>query len=938
MPIFALEHGLTSTERGDLETEIRASIRRAPPLTEHRLPWIVYASEIGYRYTGLEYWPTFAEQTPGWLIHGDRTWIRDSFRFFHQKYGGARPTGRFAEHFTIICWPISHAILPLDLQRQLVGLLYDVRHAFSEDILASPFDLGRLVASKSLTTNNRFQLIAEEPLLIGQIAASLLLKERAGFQSLILPSTLDRIANDLERESQSRLWLGGARQAADRVRFGGFVTHREEPVPIRGTPAASRKEVAALCLEPKLILRPVAPQEWEVLLEIPDFTLLSKRFASIDTVLRNSRCVVAGYPRPLARGRVLSSSDRVPLKEWPSPGRVLLQFEPSVEELDYLLGTECLLREGPTWLFKIAADGFAYEVRGLTVRAGQKYILASTANLTHTTGWVTGTAVRCSGLNAVQLNLPAVVSPDLARLLQSYGLRFARTIKAWPVGLPSANWDREGRMEWLNSDVPCIAVRLDHAVDRVTASLDAGSRVLDITPTTIDTPVFFSVPSLSLGTHNLRITWREGQSEESGEIQIVIRQARPWSPNTTGRGAFRVVVDPVVPTLEELWEGRATIQVSGPQSWPVDCVVSLFVDKGAVAPLASQSTPPLHLPVDSTSWLDHFERHIGLSRSMQNVYELVHFCQVTLDAGELGRHQVSCEREFRPLRWLVQRDKKGYRLKLIDDTGSGEPVVWRRELMAPNKECAVDHKAYIVGFAHAAEGLYAAAQTETNCAIIIPPTAVNGLEGLQIKPAVVVPEKTDRATVAIDLANCIEDWASARAVGGAISQVWQREVISALTQRLFGILGGPGWEHAEASFHQRSGHDAFRVLRDAVSTDGWQRPLAEQLGNEIDYLAGMPVRNRVRRFASKVSRWVEKTGWAATKEGSSIDWLCEFALRLASQPDELLAWAEGNTGSGAQFLADNPVLARAARFVVLTISARSPSSNSRLLHQGWEWR
>jgi len=49
-PIFALEHGLDAGQRLDLEAEVRAHIAQSPPRTEHALPWIVYATELGYRY------------------------------------------------------------------------------------------------------------------------------------------------------------------------------------------------------------------------------------------------------------------------------------------------------------------------------------------------------------------------------------------------------------------------------------------------------------------------------------------------------------------------------------------------------------------------------------------------------------------------------------------------------------------------------------------------------------------------------------------------------------------------------------------------------------------------------------------------------------------------------------------------------------------------
>ena len=187
-PVFALEHGLDQTEVYELATAVRAHVACNAPSREHVLPWIVYAAELGYRYSGDEYWQTFESETPGWTIRGDRYWIRVCFRAFHRDFGGAEPSGTWAEHFSIICWPITHAILPRDLQRQLARILYELRDSFSAELFESPSMLGRFIAARSWNATSRFQNLAQETLLVGQIAAALLLQGQLGTGSLIHPA------------------------------------------------------------------------------------------------------------------------------------------------------------------------------------------------------------------------------------------------------------------------------------------------------------------------------------------------------------------------------------------------------------------------------------------------------------------------------------------------------------------------------------------------------------------------------------------------------------------------------------------------------------------------------------------------------------------------------------------------------------------------------
>ncbi len=80
--VFALEHGLTESEVSELSTQIRDHIEKTSPSERHWLPWMVYAPELGYRYSGDEYWQTFEESTPGWELRGDRAWLRECFGSF----------------------------------------------------------------------------------------------------------------------------------------------------------------------------------------------------------------------------------------------------------------------------------------------------------------------------------------------------------------------------------------------------------------------------------------------------------------------------------------------------------------------------------------------------------------------------------------------------------------------------------------------------------------------------------------------------------------------------------------------------------------------------------------------------------------------------------------------------------------------------------------
>ena len=349
--LFALEHGLTQTEVSALEGAVRGHIASRAPSRDHWLVWVVYSAELGYRYSGDEYWQTFEQETPGWIFHGDRYRIREFYRRFEREFGGAVPSGPWAAHFSIICWPITHAILPKDLQVQLARTLYESRYLFSEDVLGSPERLGELLAARSWNASSRFRNLAEDTRLLGQIAAALLTQGRAGSGELIYPATLQRISEDLDRERQAREWLRRARRSVDeRVQVRGLGTINNPSFPSNVSQLdEARAAVTLLGIEPRLVLRPrdAFGELWDILLEVPSLSNLLLRFPQTREILTGSRCVVAGSQgRPLARGRLVYGTQRIRLVRWPNPDEVLLQFEKRDPQIDFLLRTECLLRPG----------------------------------------------------------------------------------------------------------------------------------------------------------------------------------------------------------------------------------------------------------------------------------------------------------------------------------------------------------------------------------------------------------------------------------------------------------------------------------------------------------------------------------------------------------------------------------------------------------------
>ncbi|HEY1694667.1 MAG TPA: hypothetical protein VGG39_20995 [Polyangiaceae bacterium] len=960
LPIFALEHGLSDVEVRELSEAVRVHVRHAPPAREHAVAWIVYAAEIGYGYAGDEYWQTFEAKTPGWTRNGERDWIRDAFVAFRKRFEAASPSGPWAGKFSIIAWPITHAILPRDLQQQLARILYDLRHSFSAELFDEPQRLGDFIAAQSWNTSARFRNLVQAPALVGQIAAALLLQGREGFKTLLHPMTLKRIGDDVDRERRGRDWLRGARRAAEeRAKIRGLTIGRPTKTTFDRRDEA-RAEVERLGIEPRLVLRPIEDSRWEVSLEIPDLSHLLLRFPQVRDVLTESRCTVAGAAgRPLARGRCLYGPQRVALSRWPRPEDILLKFERADLQLEFLLRAECMLRPGTTWLFKVASDGLAYESRGMRVRADSKYVLVSTDSYA-SSPLARGVELTCEGVRAVLLDVPSALTQEWEQALRQFQLTQAKSIEVWPAGLAAVAWDGEGHGEWLASETPTLAICSDHPIDELTIAMGerGPSLSLALTDTPPGEPIFVELPPLPVGLHKFSVAARSGSAAGSaviGDLDVImrVREARPWSAGVTTHGPLDVELDPATPSLEQLWEGKAALAVRGPAGRQVRCRVRMFVH-GGEAPSFERQLPAVTLPLDSDEWTLHFERHLKQDKDAPQAYDHAQLCEVEFSADELGIFTLRCEREFTPLRWALRRDTSGFIARLHDDAGGGELAVERYSFEQPtigeHLPRATEHRAPRTG------GLYVATMGEFRTSMVVPPI-VKDFADLRCEPRIETPARTDKSiSWLVSLARL---WGDARLSGDLIAGTRQRLVGRALARRIWSLLGGDHWGRKEDEYAR--GDLGLRELRRAIPQPARQHQgyggrealLADQLlpHEVLKRLADAPLHERGAAFvdfASKLQLFPEsgRLGGTAARSSplgvvrrpQSSTWVAEFALRMASDPGAVEAWGGNKVEEGVLQLREAPTLARAARFVVLAVDQHRQSHPvAGELYAGWRW-
>lgn len=925
-PIFALEHALSGDELKILSGAVRAAITRRHLPRLASLPFVVYAAELGYEYCGDEYWQTFEARTPGWAELNDRDYIRRSFFSFAAHFGGARPAGRWAEQFSIICWPITHAVLPTDLQRQLVRLIFDYRTGLTADLLADPPALGLRLAARAGYYSARFQYFAQNTKILGQVAAALLVADE-GPSPYLLESTLKRIVERLSVHQQSRLWLRDAKTTANRVRMSGF-----RPVDREHQPGQTGESLPRLpaATDPDIFLE-LSDRGWAAYLELPDLSPLAERLPELHEHLARYQVTLAGRrDAPLARSRLLVPGQRVRLESWPAPEQPLLQFAAAgMEVANRLLADQCVLSPGPVWLFRVREPGLAVEVKGKFVRPGYSYVLLTRATLSTETqpDWMTPVTSATTGVSAYAFSAPAVLKePDIAKL-QSLGLGVVVDVSVRPAGVVPGGWDGDGAAEWLAGEDVILAVSSGRSVANCFVSIDGHDSFLNWPAGRQE--VFLCLSGLGIGTHQLRVALMAEAAAPplaDGSFLIGVRaaQARPLTGSV--REGLMLLANPPVPTLGEVWDGRAVVELSGPPGVELTATATLEGHRGVVL---SQRGFRIRAPLDAAGWLAIVTRELRGWKQLQSRYDDAEALVFSVSHPDLGSTELRCEREYSPLRWIVGMDRDGPYARLIDNTEGPSIGLVRYDFASPTKATPLG-EIPSSGIRWPAGGLFSARTNAFEASVILPPLVrdLSDLQHTRVVPHVAMgPRSVDRI---VALVQASKRWSAASLPGNPFARHERQAVLRTLTARLVSILAGNHWSELE---DRGLADDAFvfQQLQQGVGEETYQRGLADALRRQVGNWHQLEPAKRTVELAAVLGLFQHRTFVEATDYR-----FAELLLRLASDPGSLTNWPDTELRKAVERLLALPVLIRVARFVVLAIHLDEEEETGSV-YRGWSW-
>lgn len=902
-PVFALEHDLNETELALLKSAVESAIQQGfgPRLRRFWLPFVVYAAEVGYDYVGDEYWPSLEAATaaPGWATQNNRQFIKAFFRRFADEYGGARPTGAWAEHFRIICWPITHAVLPTYLQRHLAQLMYEYRTGLTTALLNDPAALGVRLASRAARYTEHFRKFCENTSLLGQVAAALLAGDEAS--PYLTAPTLHRIVEGLSKESQSHTWLRETKRYAHQVRASVPQSLRSGTAIARGTTARLPRAT-----DPQLLLRR-EPSRWVPFVAFPDLSPLSLSLPYVVEELRSRQALIAGVARRLVPGRLLDPGQEVVLTSWPRADQPFVQLVRGPDDVNRVLASQCVITPGPWWLFWVRPGAPAVQVKGLVVRPGHSYCLVGRTDDAELpdVAWATDVPIAVEGAHAFELTVPPTVGESDRAALAAIGIAVATDVRVRPVGLVAAAWDSEGAVEWLAGESATIGIRSGRTPSRLVVTIDHAPHLFTWPDHGSET--FIQLDGLEIGGHEIVVSLLPAAGETpiaAVTVQAVVHDPQIRSENATCGEGIRIRTSPSRPSLNELWDNRAELEIEGPAEVPVHLSLTLRdLQRNSLATLRRT----VHLPISTAAWREFARRELRRN-DLGGSYDDAESCEITVSRSGLGYASLHVERGFQPLRWIVGRRDRRPVARLVDRTDSGETRVEFFAVEAPTTAIPKQPPEAIIAIPSQG-GLVRAIAGDAVATVILPPNRNQLMTARPVRPKVPVGQRTTAEV--LRLLRHHAEWNDAALPADAFAEHQRDLVVETITREVVCLVAGSHkWSRLEHRLDHEQLLDHLQEMQDLVGASQRERAIGKAIGANLWRWVARPDEMSAG-LAEVVHPVTAQLGLANRSD------LVPFLLYLARAPGKVAAWPARDRDVLIEAILGSPVLIRAARFAEL---------------------
>jgi hypothetical protein len=693
-PVYALEHGLDACEIEELRDALSRDLDTIGILRrQHWLLWTVVAAEVGYSYDGEEFWQSFAAQVPSWWRFGSRNTIRTWFKTFAKSYSGFVPQGRWAKHFGIIAWPISHSILPRDLQTHFARLLYDMRFDLARQANLGVERVEELLAARDATGSSRFNDLLEQTKLLARVVLALRDEDVQGAVQPIYPPTLMRLVSDIGAKRTAREWLKEATRVIKNARFDATSMTGKRAVP------AQQPVLEARSLTPRLVAKRSSDGGCQIAVALPDLTALTAACGIEDAQLKKARVRLfdgdAFWPGQAIQS--ISNKERR-VSRLPEPiDAPVLEWRGLSERSLSALSPHMSLVGKPPWLLRRQEDGLFRQSLGKRARPGQSYLLLGSAPVDAVASEALAME-ECGGVPGARIYafaLKAPVSTKAQQALSKLGIGYSLRARVSPLGI-MPRWEPHGQSSvWMADEEVMLRLSADFDVVGYVVSVD-GKRTHLSVGTRGD--VLISVGILPIGRHAIEIVARPASGDmktiETETFFVEVVAPVPWRYAGGNRTGFAATLDPHDASFEDILKEKASIAISGPPERTAMARVCLYDANGHQS--AAHELGQLKLPVDAPA-IERFVHRISNEPFLEDVLSAPRV-DLVFQVEELGISRIRIQQQVKPFRWKVQTVGGKTTVRLIDESGEPEVSVFRSGMQDPTRQLPIDHAMSLNGF------------------------------------------------------------------------------------------------------------------------------------------------------------------------------------------------------------------------------------------------
>lgn len=700
-PVYAFEHGLTPEEIHAVKAALEAQLRKySRPLHEYWLLWNVLATEVGYTYDGDEYWCSFVGDFPAWRDHGDRDLMRDWFKKFAQRFAGFSPSGRWADHFSIIAWPISHSILPKYLQGHFAAHLHDIRYEVAQYCDAGISQLGDLIKRRYFGESSRFRDFLQQTELTACLVLALRDEDLPQEVSPIDRKTLGRIVADLEQHQAMRHQLGEARRV---LRAARFSSSRSLTGALSSPSSQITPTEAARVPGPKLVGVISSSGSCKLGIAMPDFASILRNanisLGDIDTFdIRFTGGDDRWHP---GRSLFAHSGRRMPIGGQIALDSAFLEIRGGNSSLRSALIPYLKLQGRFPLLLRIHEDGIGRQVSGNHVRSDKRYLIISDGAISgRVTDGLQLLPLECGTphLFAHELTTPCVFNDQHVEALKALNFGHDLRIRVEPVGLLPRRYG-ENTSSWLPDEEIILSLSADFSVQEFIVSVD-DEPIQRISAT--QTPnVLVSMGTLPVGVHTATLTASGtslGQKIEPEHFVFQVRSPELWFEGAKRQSGVKSILHPASASFDELLAGEATLTITGPKGRSAKVILRICDEQGV--DLSPRTLGTGELPMDGSKvahLLNRLEDDSLLSR-----IESAPRVDIDVVADELGHDRISFHQAVMPLRWKLEHRGRSLLLRLVDEAGAGSAVVIRRyDVQTPDQGVDVEFESCYAGISMA---------------------------------------------------------------------------------------------------------------------------------------------------------------------------------------------------------------------------------------------